>query len=58
MGSGRGLCSSQNGAWSSEKVSFLRKGEAILIVVVTKAKVVNQTSKVAVTKAKDGLTKA
>jgi len=35
-------------------VSFLRRREAILTVVVTKAKVVKPTSTVVVTRAKDG----
>jgi len=39
-------------------VSFLRKKELILIVVVAKAKVVRPTSRVIVIRAKDGLTNA
>ena len=40
------------------KCAFLRKGEAILTVVVTKAKVVKPTARVVVIKAKDWFTKA
>ena len=39
-------------------MSFLRKKEAILTVVATKAKVVKPTAKVVFKRAKDGLTKS